>query len=117
MLFEDLNFLIHRGERVGLIGENGRGKTSLFKVITGQIVPDVGTVSIPKSVKLGDLARDATFDPGNSFMDEAELAFAQLHQLSHDRRELEHAMAEQTGEALQKTLDKYQTVQHDFEIA
>jgi ATP-binding cassette subfamily F protein 3 len=117
MLFEDLNFLIDRGERVGLIGENGSGKTSLFKVITGQIVPDVGTVSIAKSVKLGYLAQDATFDPGNSVMDEAELAFAQLHQLSHDLRELEHAMAEQTGEALQKTLDKYQTVQHDFEIA
>ena len=57
------------------------------------------------------------FDPNNTVMDEAELAFAELHDLSHRLRELEHAMAEETDEALEKTLEKYQTVQHEFDLA
>src|SRR3954469_2882943 len=117
VLFEHLNFQIDRGERVGLIGENGSGKTSLFKVLTGEIVPDLGDVAIAKTIKLGYLAQDATFDAANSVMDEAELAFSELHDLSHKLRELEHAMAEDTGDALDKTLRQYETLQHDFEVA
>jgi hypothetical protein len=47
----------------------------------------------------------------------AELAFADLHALSHQLREIEHAMAGQTGEALDKTLRNYQRVQHEFDLA
>jgi ATP-binding cassette subfamily F protein 3 len=117
VLFEHLSFLIDRGERVGLIGENGSGKTTLFKVITGEVIPDSGTLSIAKSIKLGYLQQDATFDAGNTVMDEAELAFAQLHELSHKLREIEHAMADQSGEQLEKTLNQYQSVQHEFDLA
>src|SRR5262245_58694256 len=117
VLFEHLSFLIDRGERVGLIGENGSGKTTLFKVITSEVTPDSGMVSIAKSIKLGYLQQDATFDTGNTVMDEAELAFAQLHELSHRLRDIEHAMAEQSGEQLDKTLKQYQSVQHEFDLA
>src|SRR5436305_12809727 len=102
VIFDHLNFLIDRGERVGLIGDNGAGKTTLFKVITGEVQPEAGGVAVAKSVKLGHLTQDAVFDPANSVMDEAELAFAELHALSHRLRELEHEMAEHAGEQLQK---------------
>jgi ATP-binding cassette subfamily F protein 3 len=117
ILFHELNFQIDRGERVGLIGENGAGKTSLFKVLCGEITPDVGSASVAKTIKVGYLRQDATFDPGNTVMDEAELAFTELHDLSHKLRELEHDMADHTGEALDATLKKYEEVQHDFEVA
>jgi ATP-binding cassette subfamily F protein 3 len=117
VLFDGLNFEIDRGERVGLIGDNGSGKTTLFKVITGQIVPDAGTVAIAKSVRVGHLTQDPTFDPANTVMDEAELAFAQLHRLAHELRHVEHEMAEQSGERLEKTLRKYQSLQHEFDLA
>jgi ATP-binding cassette subfamily F protein 3 len=117
VLFEGLNFMIDRGERVGLIGDNGTGKTTLFKIITGEVQPESGTVAVAKSVKLGYLEQDPTFDPANTVMDEAELAFAELHAISHRLRELEHAMADQTGEALENTLRQYQTAQHDFDLA
>src|SRR5256885_1262403 len=45
IIFERLNFLIDRGERVGLIGDNGAGKTTLFKIITGEVQPESGTVA------------------------------------------------------------------------
>jgi ATP-binding cassette subfamily F protein 3 len=117
VLFEGLNFLIDRGERVGLIGENGSGKTTLLKIILGQEQPDSGTVAVAKSVKVGHLAQDPVFDPKSTVMDEAELAFAQLHALSHRLRELEHGMAEQSGEQLEKTLKQYQQAQHEFDLA
>ena len=117
VLFEELNFLIDRGERVGLIGDNGSGKTSLFKVLTGEITPDVGDVSIAKSIKLGYLEQDPKFDLSNNVMDEAELAFAELHVLSHRMREIEHAMAEHLGSDLDKTLKQYEDVQHEFDLA
>jgi ATP-binding cassette subfamily F protein 3 len=115
VLFDGLNFAIDRGERVGLIGDNGAGKTTIFKAITGEITPEKGSVAIAKGAKVGHLAQDSVFDPANDVMDEAELAFAELHQLSHEMRVLEHAMAEQEGEALEKTLKRYEVLQHDFE--
>src|SRR5690606_5353804 len=67
--------------------------------------------------KAGYLAQDPSFDPEITVIDEAEDAFAHLHEMSHRLRDLEHAMAEQQGEALQKTLDKYQQLQHEFDLA
>ena len=116
-IFRGLDFLIDRGERVGLIGDNGTGKTTLFKIITGEVQPESGTVAIAKTIKLGHLTQDAIFDPANTVMDEAELAFAELHDLSHRLRELEHDMAEHVDAQLDKTLEKYQDVQHEFELA
>ena len=117
VLFEDLSFTIDRGERVGLIGDNGSGKTTLFKVIAAEVQPENGTVAVARSVKLGYLEQDPTFDPANTVLDEAELAFAELHAISHKLRGLEHAMAVQSGEALEKTLRQYQQLQHDFDVA
>jgi ATP-binding cassette subfamily F protein 3 len=117
VLFEHLDFEIDRGERVGLIGDNGSGKTTLFKMITGQEQPDSGTVAIAKSVKLGHLTQDPVFESGNTVMDEAELAFADLHRLAHELRDLEHEMAGKAGPALEKTLKRYQSLQHEFDLA
>jgi ATP-binding cassette subfamily F protein 3 len=117
VLFEGLNFIIDRGERVGLVGENGSGKTTLFKIITGEVEAHTGSVGVARSVKVGYLAQDASFDPSNTVMDEAELAFSQLHELSHRLREIEHLMGERTGEELEKTLKLYEQVQHEFDLA
>jgi ATP-binding cassette subfamily F protein 3 len=115
ILFKGLDFNVEKGERLGFVGANGSGKTTLFKMLVGQVTADAGIVAIAKSVKVGYLTQDPVFDQSNTVMDEAELAFSQLHDLSHKMRELEHEMAVQTGEALDKILEKYQTVQHDFE--
>ena len=117
VLFDKLSFGLELGERVGLIGPNGAGKTTIFKAITGELIPDVGTIAVGKNVKLGLLSQNPVFDPANTVIDEAELAFAELHRLSHQMRDIEHEMAEVTGDALDKVLNKYQQVQHDFDLA
>src|SRR5579884_3083080 len=106
VIFDQLSLNVEQGERIGFIGPNGSGKTTLFKVITGQVVPDAGTVALAKVTKVGHLTQDPIFDPANTVMDEAELAFAQLHALSHQLRNIEHEMAHQSGETLEKTLSQ-----------
>ena len=49
ILFEDVSFLINKGERIGLVGKNGTGKSTLFRMILGQENYDSGTLSIPRS--------------------------------------------------------------------
>jgi ATP-binding cassette subfamily F protein 3 len=117
LLFKDLDLIVDRGERLGLIGDNGAGKSTIFKLLTGKLKPDVGSVAVNKGAKIGHLTQDPVFDNTNTVMDEAELAFADLHRLAHQLRDIEHAMGELQDEALEKILDKYQQVQHDFDLA
>jgi ATP-binding cassette, subfamily F, member 3 len=116
-LFEKLSFNIERGERVGLIGDNGAGKTTLFKMLTGEMTPDTGEVLIPRGTKIGVLAQDPVFTPGHSLIDEAELAFEELHDLAHQLRDLEHDMGTVEGDDLDRVLKQYDDVTHQFEDA
>ena len=117
VILDHASVTIYEGERIGLIGANGAGKTTLFKILTGEVVPEAGMVALSKGVRVGHLSQDPTFEAGNTVIDEAELAFAELHTLAHRLRDIEHEMAEAQGEELEKILEKYQEVQHDFELA
>src|SRR3954465_7330634 len=114
--FDKLDLSVYEGERIGLIGANGSGKTTLFTILTGEIGPEPGTVAVWKSTKIGHLTQDPVFDAGNTVIDEAELAFAKLHELSHRMRDIEHKMGEVHGEELDKVLKQYQNVQHEFDL-
>ena len=114
-LFDKLAMSIETGERVGLIGNNGEGKTTLFKMITREMTPDTGDVNIPRGTRIGYLRQDVAFDPANTVLDEAELAFADLHQVAHHMRELEHRMAEVQDAALEAVLKEYEDAQHQFD--
>ena len=57
-LFTDVYLELNRGERYGLVGANGSGKTTLLNIISGHEEPSAGSVSVPKSVKLGVLRQD-----------------------------------------------------------
>jgi ATP-binding cassette, subfamily F, member 3 len=61
VLFEDVSFLINKGERIGLVGKNGTGKSTLFKMIMGEERQDSGTLSTPKNYKIGSLDQHIHF--------------------------------------------------------
>ena len=60
-LFDDLSFSINRRERVGLIGRNGHGKTTVFRMVLGDISPDAGEIVIPKRYRIGHLDQHIRF--------------------------------------------------------
>ncbi|CAA9436100.1 MAG: Energy-dependent translational throttle protein EttA [uncultured Phycisphaerae bacterium] len=117
VLFENLDLSIYEGERVGFIGDNGSGKSTLFKMLTGQLKPDAGTVSVGRNTKVGYLVQNPEFEPTNTVIDEAELGMGKLHDLAHAMRDLEHRMAEAGGDELDRVLERYQNVQHEFDLA
>lgn len=60
-LFEDLSFSINKGEKVGLVGRNGHGKSTLISMIMGTQDPDSGTITRPKGYKIGHLSQHLKF--------------------------------------------------------
>ncbi|VAX25565.1 Bis-ABC ATPase YheS [hydrothermal vent metagenome] len=65
ILFDNLSFLVNKGERVGLVGRNGTGKSTLFKMILGEEQTDSGTISAPKGYKIGTLEQHIHFTKPN----------------------------------------------------
>ncbi len=61
ILFENVSFKINRKERVGLVGRNGHGKTTLFKMIAGLAEPDSGAISMPKNYRIGYVRQEIDF--------------------------------------------------------
>ncbi len=76
-LFEDVNFSVNAGERIGIVGRNGHGKSTLFRLITGQEQPDEGTILISEHYKVGHLSQHLKFTSKN-ILDEVALALPEL---------------------------------------
>ncbi|MGO9612931.1 MAG: ABC-F family ATP-binding cassette domain-containing protein [Dissulfurispiraceae bacterium] len=73
LIFDNVSFSLNAGERVGLIGRNGHGKTTLFRMIVGEERPDSGTINIPKDYQIGHLSQIISFG-GDSVLEEGCLA-------------------------------------------
>ncbi len=90
VLFKDLSCVISPHDRIGLVGANGTGKTTLLKIISGQIAHDSGTLSKAKYVTAGYLPQDGIAAAGKTLYKEAESAFEDVLEV---QRELEEAQA------------------------
>ena len=60
-LFNDVSFQMNAGDRLGLVGRNGHGKSTLFKLILGQEEPDSGEITIPRNYRIGHLEQHLHF--------------------------------------------------------
>ena len=109
-----VSFQINPGEHVGLVGRNGAGKTTIFRLVTGEETPDSGEVARARSLKLGLLAQHVHFKTGSTVHESALSAFGRLQQIEHEMHELEHRMAD-AGDDLEKVLERYSDLQHEFE--
>ena len=105
---------INPGEHVGLVGRNGSGKTTIFRLISNEEPPDRGDVVRARGVRLGLLSQHVHFEAGSTVHESALAAFGHLQHIEHEMHELEHRMAEPTAD-LDQVLERYSDLQHQFE--
>lgn len=92
-LFNDVNFHIGDKDRIGLVGKNGSGKSTILKIIAGINVPSQGTVMIPSSETIGYLPQQMEHNRDKSVIDEAMLAFAHLFEMRSDIEKVTEQLA------------------------
>ncbi len=116
-VLKDVTWAIQEGECWGVIGRNGAGKSTVFKLLLGQLEPDHGTVVRPtkeRGIRMGHYAQDLVPETGGSVLEEALAAFGDVEKLQHEMRELEHRMGE-AGADLEAVMARYQKVTEAFE--
>lgn len=112
-LYDDANWHIKPGEKIGLIGANGTGKTTLLKIIVGDYTPTSGTISMSKDLKMGYLNQDLlSSQVDNTILHVAMEAFERQNQL-HD--EIESLLKKLETDYSEDLLHKLSYKQHEFE--
>src|SRR4051794_25072973 len=116
ILFEDLNWLITPKERVGIVGANGTGKSTLLKALAGIEGLDYGSINVMKGIRAGYLPQDGITLSGRTVFDECMGVFAEIHALEAEQQDLAHRMSELDHEApeYQQIADRYHHVQAEF---
>ena len=104
---KDLTFQVSKGVRVGIVGRNGTGKTTIFKVITGIENYDNGIISIRKGSSIGYLEQIPDYPSEYRAKDVLNEAFRDLLELQSTLRELEVKMSTVEGGELNYTIKKY----------
>ena len=106
---------INPGEHVGLVGRNGAGKSTIFRLVRGDETADRGDVVRARGLRLGLLDQHLHFKAGSTVHESALAAFGRLQQVEHEMHELEHRMADASDD-LEKILERYSDLQHEFEL-
>ena len=110
-LLDGLSFDINEGERVGIMGRNGCGKTTLFRILTGELSPDEGTVMTAPGKKLGLISQIPHYPAGYTVEDVLRTAFEPLLAMRRKMTRLEQAMGE---DASRQTLAEYDRLSAAF---
>ena len=113
-LLTNVNFRIEEGERIALIGRNGTGKTTLFRLITGETEPDGGTVERMRRARVIYLSQIPDAPPDKSVYDIALSCFSALMEQERVLGELEHRLAADDDPA---ALAEYGELQHAFTLS
>ena len=112
-VLRDVSFRIGHGDRVGLVGPNGTGKTSLLRIAAGLDAPDSGAVAYARGTRVGFLRQELLEEATGTVIEHARGAAAHLRELESQLRELETEIAGGDPE----TLERYADAQHHFEHA
>ena len=118
-LFEEVTFRLGSGDRVGLVGKNGAGKSTMLKILAGDFKPDSGQIATEKEVKMGFLRQDIDFDHGRTVLEEAYEAFTEIKAVEKKLEKINHQLVSRTdyeSEAYSQIIEDLSDYTHRFEL-
>jgi len=124
-ILNNISFILEEKEKAALVGVNGAGKTSVFRILTGQWQPDEGAITKAPNINIGYLPQLAETDPslldsiptGHTLYEVLDAVFEPLKKMESEIRALEQRMATETGEELEVSLKRYDALTSRFESA
>jgi len=118
-LFEQITFRLGMGDRVGLVGKNGAGKSTMLKLLSKEIEPDTGTIATEKELKIGFLKQDIDFIKGRTILEEAYQAFEEIKKTEKKIEQINQQLTSRTdyeSSDYLNLIEELGDVSHHFEI-
>ncbi|WP_026711907.1 ABC-F family ATP-binding cassette domain-containing protein [Flavobacterium filum] len=118
-LFEEVTFRLGAGDRVGLVGKNGAGKSTMLKILSGDMKPDSGSIATEKEIKMGFLRQDIDFEQGRTVLEEAYQAFEEIKRTEKRIEQINHELATRTdyeSQSYSELIDELSDVTHHYEV-
>ena len=117
LLFENVDWMITAQDRIGLVGANGTGKSTLMKVLAGLETLDYGSLASTKGISAGYLPQDGLSLSGRSVFAECMSVFAELRSLEQEMEDLTHRMAELDPNSAEynQVADRFHRIEHEFQ--
>ena len=117
-ILENICFTVNEGDKIGIIGINGTGKTTLMKIISGEYGYDDGDIYTSKDCEIGYLQQNTNFLSNNTILEEVLEVFKPLIDMENYLRELEHKIAKEgskdNSSILEKLMNDYSHTLEDF---
>ncbi len=121
ILFKNAGFLIRPGDKIGLVGPNGSGKTTVFRLISGKEKPDEGTVTVDPGIVAGYFSQDVGEMAGHSVLNEVLAGAGRVYEASIKMSEMEHLMSDQKAmsamddDGMENFMNHYGELQSEFQ--
>lgn len=118
-LFQNITFKLTPGDKVGLIGKNGAGKSTMLRILSGEQESDTGQIASSKDLKIGFLKQDIDFEFGRTVVEEAYQAFSEIKLCENRLTSINTALAERTdyeSEGYHQLMVDLNDIQHQYEI-
>ncbi|HTC48819.1 MAG TPA: ABC-F family ATP-binding cassette domain-containing protein [Candidatus Aquilonibacter sp.] len=117
LLFENTDWLITPRDRVGLVGANGTGKSTLMKILAGLDTLDYGSLTVAKGTTAGYLPQDGLSLSGRTVFAECMSVFSELHAMERELETLTHRISEldHTSAEYADVADRYHSLEHEFQ--
>lgn len=118
-LFEEVTFRLGAGDRVGLVGKNGAGKSTMLKILSRDLQPDSGVIATEKEVRIGFLRQDIDFEQGRTVLEEAYQAFTEIKEVEGKLAKINEQLQTRTdyeSDAYAKLIEDLSDYSHRFEL-
>ncbi|CAC5340161.1 MULTISPECIES: ABC-F family ATP-binding cassette domain-containing protein [Planktothrix] len=115
LVLKDVNWEVKPGDRVGLVGVNGAGKSTQLKIIAGEMEPTSGEIIRPASLKIAYLTQEFEVNPTHTVREEFWTVFKAANQIQESLTEVQHEMQTASPEELDQLIKKLDRLHRDFE--